>query len=141
MANNYCESSSFIAVPTDKIEQAKQIVAKIETELEDDTDDGYAGFVAEIKEAGVWIHADESITPEHVERLVTVLVDELDLPGIHVCSWSYTCSKPRIDEFGGGAFAVQKGRDTVWIDAASEVHRVASLTPNDKTELSERSER
>ena len=130
MANNYCESSSFVNVPADKIDQAKQIVARIETELEDDADEGYVGFAAEIEKEGVWIHADESINPDHVERLVSALVVELDLPGIHVCSWSYTCSKPRIDEFGGGAFAVQKGRDAVWIDAASEAQRIASLPPN-----------
>ena len=127
MANNYCESSSFITVPVNKIERAKQIAARIEGELENDPDEGYVGFAVEIEKEGVWIHANESITPEHVELLVSALVDELDLPGIHVCSWSYTCSKPRIDEFGGGAFAVQKGRDTVWVDAASEAQRIASL--------------
>ena len=32
---------------------------------------------------------------------------------------NYTCSKPVIGEFGGGAFVVQKGIDTAWMDAAS----------------------
>ena len=132
MANFYCESSSFIQVPADKIEQAKQIVARIEAELENDADEGYVGFNAELEKEGVWIHSDESITPEHMERLVSALVDELYLPGVHVCSWSYTCSKPRIGAFGGGAFAVQKGRDTVWIDADLEARRIAALPPNDK---------
>jgi hypothetical protein len=125
MANHYCQSSSLITVPSEKIEQARQIVARVEKELEE-SDDNYVGFVAAIEQDGVWIHEVDSIDPDHVEMLVSALVNELDLPGIHVCSWAYTCSKPRIDEFGGGAFAVQKGRDTVWIDAASEAKRVAS---------------
>jgi hypothetical protein len=119
MADNYCQSSSFINVPADKIEQAKSIVTRVEDEVE--KSEGYVGFIAEVREDGVLIYSDENnIAPEHVEKLVVALVNELCLLGVHVCSWSYTCSKPRIGEFGGGAFAVQFGYPTVWIDAADE---------------------
>lgn len=134
MANNYCESSSFVEIPPDKLEKAKVIADRIGVELESNPDEGYAGYVAEFEGTGLWIHHNESLNPDHAERLVKALVEELDLMGIFVCSWSYTYSKPRIGigEFGGGAFAVQKGRDTVWIDAASEAERQASLLKNDK---------
>lgn len=84
---------------------------------------------------GVWICHDESMNTDHAEMLVKALVEELDLPGIFVCSWAYVCSKPRIDEFGGGAFAVQRGRDTIWIDAAASALRLASISEtNDQVE-------
>lgn len=128
MANNYCQSSSEIMIPRDKLKQARAIEARIAGELESDPDEGYVGYNATFFHddqplVQLWIREDESINPDHVERLVKALVEELDLPGIHVVSWAYTCNKPRIDEFGGGAFAVQKGRKTVWVDAASEARR------------------
>ncbi|MEB3214425.1 MAG: hypothetical protein VKL39_23965 [Leptolyngbyaceae bacterium] len=122
MANNYCESSSFIDIPDDKIDKAREILQKVREELEA-SEDGYAGFDAKIERGGAWIVHNESINPDHVESLVRALVEELDLPPV-VVSWSYTCSKPRIDEFGGGAFVVKKGFNTVWIDARNEAEKV-----------------
>ncbi len=130
MANNYCQSSNFITVPAAKLKQAQQIIEKIEDKLESSSD-GYVGFEAKIEKNGVWIHDDESITPTHVELLVRTLVEELNLPGIYICSWAYTCSKPRINEFGGGAFAIQKRCNTVWIDAAIEAkHKILQMSNN-----------
>lgn len=124
MANNYCRSSSFIHIKPEQKEQTLEILAKIEAELLEDEDYGYAGFVAQFNDAsdygdsGLWIYEEESIVPEHLERLVKALVEELDLPGITTCSWSYTCSKPRVNEFSGGAFAITKGKDTIWVGDA-----------------------
>jgi hypothetical protein len=117
-----------ISIPEDKIAQAKEIMKRIDAELEEDSEEGCVGYVADVKDGGVWIRSDESINTDHAESLVKALVEELDLPGIFVCSWSCTCSKLRIDEFGGGAFAVQKGCDTIWVDAASEALRRASIS-------------
>ena len=133
MANNYCLSSSFIPVEEDKIERAKQIVLRAITKLEN-SEDGFVGYEAEVEEKGVWIHSDEYLTPEHAVELVQDLVEELDLPGIHVVSWAYTCSKPRIDEFGGGAFAVQKGKDVVRIDAAYAARKGAEALSTKETD-------
>ena len=117
MANNYCESSTLIEIPKDKVNKAKVILTRVNEELELSDDEGYVGYIASFENNDIWIRHDESINPEHVEVLVKALVEELELPGTIVCSWSYTCSKPRIDEFGGGAFAVQKGKPTRWVDA------------------------
>lgn len=133
MANNYCLSSSFIPVEKDKIERAKQIVLRVSSKLET-SEDGYVGYEAEVEEKGVWVYSDEYLTLEHVVELVQDLVEELDLPGIHVVSWAYTCSKPRIDEFGGGAFAVQKGKETVWVDAAYAARKEAEALSAKETE-------
>lgn len=125
MANNYTSTSSFIGIPKDKIEQARVIVGRVDDEMGDDPDCGCAQYTVDVEPDGVWIYSEESCDPEHIEVLVRALVEELDLPDIVVCSWAYTCSKPRIDEFGGGAFAVQKGIDTVWVDAAGRALEMA----------------
>lgn len=120
MADNYCQSSSFIEIPVEKDSRAWVIVERIGEELEADEDEGYAGYSVAPQPGGIWLHNDESINPDHAEKLVKALYEELNLPGVFVCSWAYTCSKQRVGEFGGGAFAVQKGHDTIWIDAAHE---------------------
>jgi len=127
MANNYCQSSTFIKIPNEKLAEAQKIVDKFE-EYAAETEDAYSGFDVTCEKDGVWINGEESFNPDMAEMLIRELVETLNLPGIHICSWSYTCSKPRIDEFGGGAFGVQKSTQTVWIDAAQE----AALILGDK---------
>ena len=59
---------------------------------------------------------------EHVEQIARVIIEELEIDEPFYCSWSYTCEKPRIDQFGGGALVVQRGKDTKWVDAMNFVH-------------------
>ena len=117
MANNYLEYSSFLEVPADKIEQARSIVAREIVKLEEEDEWGYCGIYAEVEAKGVWFHAEESGNTDHVEAIARALVEELELDEPFVCSWAYTCSSPRIDEFGGGAMLVRRGHETVWVDA------------------------
>lgn len=121
MANNYCEASSFLEIPEDKIEKAQEIIDRVEKELEEDEDYGYCGCQAELEKGGVWFHGDESVDVNHVEDIARALVEELELDKPFYCSWAYTCSKPRIDEFGGGAFVIVRGKQTFWIDAMNHV--------------------
>mgnify|MGYP003589551477 CR=1 FL=1 len=66
---------------------------------------------------GVWFHVEESGNTDHVEAIARALLEELEMDEPFVCSWAYTCSKPRIDEFGGGAMVVRRGHETIWVDA------------------------
>lgn len=128
MANNYTETSSWLDIPADKVEAAKLIIERVSSIIEAD-ENGYGSCdcCADIEKHneryGVWFHADETVNVEHAELIARALVEELDLPGPFYCSWAYTCSKPRIDEFGGGAFVLAKGVPTMWCDARSEVER------------------
>jgi hypothetical protein len=119
MANNYCEASSFLKIPEDKINRANEIIDRVIAELEED--EGYCGCNVTVEKDGVWFCGDESINVEHVEPIARALIDELELDDEFICSWAYTCSKPRIDEFGGGAFGVKRGHDTIWVDATMDV--------------------
>jgi hypothetical protein len=116
MANNYCQSSSILPVPKGKLDKAREIVKRVIQELEDGEDD-YCGCLVDVVDEGVWFHTDESINTDHVEIIARQLIDELKLDTPFFCSWAYTCSKPRIDEFGGGAFVIKRGYMTHWVDA------------------------
>jgi len=117
MADNYCMSSSLVIIPEEKKKEAEQILNKVIDDIK--SIEGYIGFEYKFEEKGLWIYGEENFQTEHAHSLIKQLVEDLELPKIHVCSWAYTCSKPRIGDFGGGAFVVQKGIDTVWVDAAS----------------------
>jgi hypothetical protein len=119
MANNYCQSSSSLQIPLEKRQQAMQIIARVQAELEAG-DEGCVGFDADWIEgdAALWIRDDgENIDVDHVAILVQALLDELQIDAPFIFSWAYTCSKPRIDEFGGGACVVRRGKDPIWCDA------------------------
>ena len=128
MANNYTDSSSWLDIPADKVDAANAIIERVIAKLEaDEATCGYCVCAADIEkhvdQYGVWFHGDESVDPEHVEMIARALVEELDLPGPFYCSWANTCSKPRVDEFGGGAFVLAKGVPTMRCDARWEVER------------------
>jgi len=123
MANNYCQSSTFIKIPNEKLAEAQKIVDRFEKRV-DKRDDTWLGFDATCEKDGVWINGEESFNPDMAEMLIRELVETLDLPGVYICSWAYTCSKQRVNEFGGGAFGVQKSTKTVWIDAVQEVTQI-----------------
>ena len=119
MANNYLEYSAFLEIPPTKIEQARAIVAREVAKLEADNEWGFCGTAADVEGRGVWFHAEESGNTDHVEAIARALVEELEIDEPFCCSWAYTCSSSRIDEFGGGAMVVRRGHETVWIDALS----------------------
>lgn len=124
MANNYTQFSAFLQVPADQLDLAQVIIDRETERLYEDDDEGYCGVKADMERDGVWFHEEESGTPTHCESIARALVEELHLDEPFVCSWAYTCSKPRIDEFGGGAFLVRRGKPTIWCDAEQQVRTV-----------------
>lgn len=116
MANNYCESSSKLVIEDkNKLDKAHDIIDRVCAVIE--KEQGYIDVVADVESDGIWFHHDESINPDHVEQIAKALIEELEIDEPFYCSWAYLCSKPRLDEFGGGAFVVQRGKETFWVDA------------------------
>lgn len=145
MSNHYSETSSFLAIPPDKIGRAKEICMRVEAEIREDAyqlevqamhpdldeDEkleeeaeisGYCLCKWEVQDDGVWFTADESFDAEHVERIARALMEELELDGYFLCSWCYVCSKPRVNEFGGGAFILARDMPTHWINAQEDCY-------------------
>lgn len=117
MANNYCETSSFLPIPVELKDEARAIAFRVDQELRDDPESECCDIVWEIEDDGIWFHGDESANVEHMEQIARAVIEELELDKPFYASWAYTCSKPRIDEFGGGALVIRRGRPTFWIDA------------------------
>lgn len=76
----------------------------------------------------LWIRDDVTGDPEHVIDFVLRCAEAFDLTGRWGFQWANTCSRPRLDSFGGGAHVLDLGtRKTVaWIDTAGWLHRTIS---------------
>lgn len=123
MANNYCQSSSSLSIPFSKHTKAMEVIARVQAELENG-EEGYVGFDVDWidGDTALWIRDDgENINVDHVVLLVQTLLDELEITEPFVFSWAYTCSKPCVEAFGGGACAVRRGKEPIWCDARNMV--------------------
>jgi len=122
MANNYCEFSAMLEIPEDKVAAAMTVAMRVCEELESDEDEGYVGCNVQYDKNGIWFSSDAGEgNADHVERIAKAVLEEMEIDEPFYCSWAFTCSKPRIDEFGGGAMKVQRGKETMYIDAMSFV--------------------
>jgi len=126
MANNYLQSSSMLAISEDQHAQAQAIIEKFMKQFDED-DDEYCGIQVELEPDGVWIYGEESFDVDQAACLAQMLVDELEIDEPFAFSWAYSCSKMRLDEFGGGACLVRKGLPYEMVDAR---HHIESLINN-----------
>jgi hypothetical protein len=83
-------------------------------EADQDTDDPeVAGFTVVHQDAhegsSLWIHDDNLGDVEAVIRFVLRLAEGLDLIGLWGFQYALTCSRPRLDAFGGGAHVIDLG--------------------------------
>jgi len=56
----------------------------------------------------LWIYSDDYGNIEHVEKFVQAFLRRWRPDDCWMMSWSASCSKPRIGEFGGGALFITK---------------------------------
>ena len=83
---------------------------------------GYPGFEMQVDHengpGALWLYNDEYGEPGHVIQFVLRCAEALDLTGLWGFRWALTCSRPRLDAFGGGAQLIDLGkRESVdWID-------------------------
>lgn len=66
----------------------------------------------------IWVRGDESIDIESAVRCIQLLarvVPAMQEAGPWYATWANTCSKPRVDEFSGGA-VVFNARTAHWMD-------------------------
>ncbi|MGC8732291.1 MAG: hypothetical protein ACP5RC_08540, partial [Halothiobacillaceae bacterium] len=70
------------------------------------------GFDLSIQSEGgseLWIHDDFSGDPERVIAFVLLCAEQFGLKGLWGFEYANTCSKPRLDAFGGGAHVIDLG--------------------------------
>lgn len=71
-----------------------------------------------LSEAGLFLSADCDGNPEHAIDFALRCAEALNLQGQWGFTWALTCSRLRLDGFGGGAHLIDLGRrETIaWVD-------------------------
>ena len=112
-----------LTIPKEKHAQAQEIIERFMEDFDEEQDE-YCGFEVELESEGVWISGEDSFDADQAAELAQMLVDELEIEEPFIFSWAYTCSKLRVDEFGGGACLIRKGQGAVFIDARNHVENL-----------------
>jgi len=73
-----------------------------------DEDEFYWKFDVSVDDDGVWIRSDQSINTDHAAIFTQSILTLFDLDQLIVINASHTCSKPRLDAFGGHSVVVTK---------------------------------
>jgi hypothetical protein len=71
----------------------------------------------EAEPAGVWFYNEvDGFDSEQLEELVRFVMSKVSCKQPFECSFSYTCSKPRLDAFGGAALIIHEDlEDAIYI--------------------------
>ena len=114
MADYFTHFSCLIDVGSaDKAARALALFQSVRAADQDADDPAFAGFEVSRQDAPegstLWIHDDEHGDVEAVIRFVLRLAEELDLIGLWGFQYALTCSRPRLDAFGGGAHVIDLG--------------------------------
>jgi hypothetical protein len=104
---------------------------------EDDAheDPTFRGFDLSLQDGpgsgALWIHDDDAGDVENVINFVIRLAEDLGLSGLWGFEYSLSCSRPRLDGFGGGAHVIDlSARKSIGWTSTSEWLEIA-LTGED----------
>jgi hypothetical protein len=111
MADYFTHFSCLIDVGSpDKAARALALFHDLRAADQDADDPEVSGFTLAHQDAPegstLWIHDDEHGDVEAVIHFVLRLAGELDLTGLWGFSYALTCSRPRLDAFGGAAHII-----------------------------------
>ena len=114
MADYFTRFSCHLDVGTpDKAARAFEAFIALRNDAYAETDDLHCGFDLSIQTdssgSTLWIHDDGNGDVEAVIQFVLCLAEELNLTGLWAFSFALTCSRPRIEAFGGGAHVIDLG--------------------------------
>jgi len=107
---DYYTQLSFVVKCTPEDRDSLLEMVEAENEKREEVGDCSLGANFDVDEEGVWIHDEDGyVEVEGVADVLQqwlILTDETDLP--IAFEWANTCSKPRLDAFGGGAALIRK---------------------------------
>lgn len=115
MANNYTLASFIVPMNEEQTRYALDLYQKLGEDIEESfplaeqilENPESVGFFCAKDPKSIWISHNDSMDIENAASFVHHLVDKFDLPPIEF-TWADTCSKPRINEFSGGAVSISK---------------------------------
>ncbi|RWR09197.1 hypothetical protein [Paenirhodobacter populi] len=97
-----------------KAARAMDLFSRLRAEDEDADEPQFNGFDIMLQDGpgstDLWIHDDNHGDVENVIAFVLRLAEEIDLTGLWGFDYANTCSRPRIDAFGGGAHVIDLGK-------------------------------
>lgn len=110
MANYFTNFSCLLDVGTvENAKQALDLYEKLTDDLEREESAAIGFSIEHLRENGdtqLWIHGDEYGDPDHVVRFVQQCAEAFKLKGRWGFEWSYGCTIPHLDAFGGGALVL-----------------------------------
>ena len=114
MADYFTNFSCVLDVGTpEKAIAALDLFLRLREEDEASDDPEFSGFALSLQDGPggsiLWFHDDGQGDVEGVIRFVLRLAEELDLIGLWGFQYALTCSRPRLDAFGGGAHVIDLG--------------------------------
>ncbi|MCA3512661.1 MAG: hypothetical protein IOC96_05430 [Rhodobacter sp.] len=114
MADYFTHFSCLLDVGSaDKAARALALFQELRAADQDADEPEVAGFDIARQDApegsALWIHDGEYGDVEAVIRFVLRLAKEFDLNGLWGFQHALTCSRPRLDAFGGGAHVIDLG--------------------------------
>ena len=122
MADYFTQFSCILDVGSaDNAARADDIRGELAAEL-DRHEGADLGFEMEVDHehgpGALWISSDGCGEPEHVIRFALACAEAFNLTGRWGFMWALTCSRPRLDGFGGGAQLLDLGarKSLDWTD-------------------------
>ena len=122
MADYFTQFSCALDVGTpDKAVTALDLFLRLREEDEASDDPEFSGFALSLPDGSgrsvLWFHDDGQGDVEGVIRFVLRLAEDLDLTGLWGFDYALTCSRPRLEAFGGGAHVIDLGarRSIGWL--------------------------
>lgn len=116
MADYFTNFSCVLDVGSpEKAIAALDLLDRLHLEEEEADDPEYSGFAVSQQDGPsssiLWLHDDDGQGDvEGVIRFVLRLAEDLDLTGLWGFEVAFTCSRPRLDAFGGGAHVIDLGK-------------------------------
>lgn len=105
MADNYLLFSEEIETESD--DAAKWIENQLKKATKSE-DGGICSF--EREGAKIWVYSEEHADVSRLEDVLAAYQKKFGDQKAIVLSWAFTCSKPRLSEFGGGATVIVGGK-------------------------------
>jgi hypothetical protein len=115
VADYFTQFSCVLDVGTpDKAVAALELFLRLREEDEASDDPEFSGFALSLQDglgsSVLWFHDDDGQGDvEGVIRFVLRLAEDLDLTGLLGIDYAHTCSRPRLEAFGGGAHVIDLG--------------------------------
>jgi hypothetical protein len=120
MADYFTHFSCQLEVGAANVAPALALYTQMARDLE--ADDGLSMGFAAVASSGspsaLWLSDEDHGEPEYVMAFVLRCAEVFDLKGRWGFCWALTCSRPRLDGFGGGAQLLDLGarKSLAWVD-------------------------